>query len=100
MKAHLQKKVYTQTLLDTDGSPLRSLGLPSDDGTPYVDLNKATYIMGLIGLNEVVQYLTGKELHESKDAYETGLQIIDRMYQKVNSLRAEFKLKLVLKARP
>jgi ribonucleoside-triphosphate reductase len=100
MKAHLQKKVYTQVLLDTDGSPLRSLGLPSDDGTPYVDLNKATYIMGLIGLNEVVQYLTGKELHESKDAYETGLQIIDRMYQKVNSLRAEFKLKITLEETP
>jgi ribonucleoside-triphosphate reductase len=100
MKAHLQKKVYTQTLLDTDGSPLRSLGLPSDDGTPYVDLNKATYIMGLIGLNEVVQYLTGKELHEGKDAYETGMQIIDHMYQKVASLKAQYGLKLTLEETP
>ncbi len=100
MQAHLQKKAYTQTLLDTDGSPLRSLGLPSDDGTPYVDLNKATYIMGLIGLNEVVQYLTGKELHEGKDAYETGLQVIDHMYQKINELRAKWNLKVTLEETP
>ncbi|OGR96459.1 MAG: hypothetical protein A2016_10820 [Elusimicrobia bacterium GWF2_62_30] len=100
MKAHQQKKVYTQTLLDTDGSPLRSLGLPSDDGTPYVNLNKATYIMGLIGLNEVVQYLTGKELHEGKDAYETGLLIIDHMYQKINQLKLETGLKVTLEETP
>ncbi|OGR62257.1 MAG: hypothetical protein A2X31_11915 [Elusimicrobia bacterium GWB2_63_22] len=100
MKAHLEKRVYTQTLLDTDGSPLRSLGLPSDDGTPYVDLKKATYIMGLIGLNEVVQYLTGKELHEGQDAYETGMQVIDHMYQKVASLKAEHGLKITLEETP
>jgi ribonucleoside-triphosphate reductase len=100
MKAHLQKKAYTQTLLDTDGSPLRSLGIPSDDGTPYVNLEKATYIMGLIGLNEVVQYLTGKELHESRDAYETGLQIIDFMYTKINDLRAKTGLKVTLEETP
>jgi len=100
VKAHLQKKAYTQVLLDTDGSPLRSLGLPSDDGTPYVDLNKATYIMGLIGLNEVVQYLTGKELHESRDAYETGLQVIDHMHQTINALRVKHGLKITLEETP
>ncbi|MDQ7772645.1 MAG: anaerobic ribonucleoside-triphosphate reductase [Elusimicrobiales bacterium] len=100
MRAHLEKRVYTQMLLDTDGSPLRSLGLPSDDGTPYVDLKKATYIMGLIGLNEVVQYLTGKELHESKDAYETGLQVIDFMYNKIGELRAKHGLKITLEETP
>ncbi|OGR67824.1 MAG: hypothetical protein A2081_04240 [Elusimicrobia bacterium GWC2_61_19] len=100
VKAHLQKKAYTQTLLDTDGSPLRSLGIPSDDGTPYVNLEKATYIMGLIGLNEVVQYLTGKELHESKDAYETGLQVIDHMHQTINAMRALYGLKITLEETP
>ncbi|MDP2865987.1 MAG: anaerobic ribonucleoside-triphosphate reductase [Elusimicrobiota bacterium] len=98
--AHLQKKAYTQTLLDTDGSPLRSLGIPSDDGTPYVDLKKATYIMGIIGLNEVVQYLTGKELHESRDAYETGLQVIDHMHQYINALRVKHGLKITMEETP
>ena len=100
VKAHLQKRTYTQSLLDTDGSPLRSLGIPSDDGTPYVDLAKATYIMGLIGLNEAVQHLTGEELHQSRPAYETGLKIIDHMYQTINRLKAQHGLKFTLEETP
>jgi ribonucleoside-triphosphate reductase len=100
VKAHLQKKTYTQTLLDTDSSPLRSLGIPSDDGTPYVDLSKATYIFGLIGLNEVVQYLTGKELHETREAYELGLKIVDHLHQSINKLKADYGLKFTLEETP
>jgi len=100
MKAHMQKRAYIQKLLDTPGSPLRALGVPSDDGDPYVDLKKATYIIGLIGLNEAVQYLTGKELHESKGAFETGLLIVDKMYQKVDALRKEYNLKITLEETP
>ncbi len=100
VKAHLQKQAYTQTLLDTDGSPLRSLGIPSDDGAPYVDLKKATYIFGLIGLNEVVQYLTGQELHESRAAYEMGLTIIDHLHQNINALKVKHGLKFTLEETP
>jgi ribonucleoside-triphosphate reductase len=100
VKAHMQKKAYIQKLLDTDGSPLRSLGIPSDDGTPYVNLDKSTYIIGLIGLNEAVQYLTGKELHESREAYETGLKIVDFMYQKIQDLRREYGFKFTIEETP
>lgn len=100
MKAHLQKKAYIQKLLDTDGSPLRSLGIPSDDKEPYVNLQKSTYIIGIIGLNEMVQYLTGKELHETKEAYELGLKSVDYMYQKIQQLRAKHNLKITLEETP
>ena len=100
LKAHLEKKAYIQKLLNTDGSPLRSLGLPSDDGTPYVNLDKSTYIIGLIGLNEAVQYLTGNELHESRRSYETGLRIVDFMYQKIQELRKEYGLKFTIEETP
>jgi ribonucleoside-triphosphate reductase len=100
VKAHLQKRDYIQRLLDTDGSPLRSLGMPSDDGKPYVDLKSSTYIIGLIGLNEAVQYLTGKELHESREAYETGLKIIDRMNQNIQKFKQGYGLKFTLEESP
>ena len=45
LKAHKQKAVFIQKLLDTDGTPMRNLGLPSDDGLPYIDLKKSTYII-------------------------------------------------------
>ncbi|MBU2522903.1 MAG: hypothetical protein KKE23_01275 [Nanoarchaeota archaeon] len=101
VKAHLQKKEYIEGLLKKDGSALRSMGLPSDDGNPYIDMQKATYIIGLIGLNEAVQYLTGKELHESKEAYyETGLKIIDHMNQNVQEYKQKYGLKFTLEESP
>ena len=35
---------------------------------------RRTYIIGLVGLNECVQYLTGEELHESDEALQDGPQ--------------------------
>jgi len=87
-------------LLDTEGSPLYTLGQPSDDGTPYLDLEKATYIIGLIGLNEAVQVLTGKELHESKESYELGLKIVSHMYTRINEFKKRSGLKFALEETP
>jgi hypothetical protein len=56
--------------------------------------------MGLIGLNEAVQFLTGKELHEDKEAYETGLKIADHMYQSANMLKVQHGLKFTLEETP
>ena len=100
LKAHFNKKEYMQKLLDTDGSPMRNLGVLSDDGTPYVDLSKATYIVGNIGLNEAVQVLTGKELHESEEAYEVGLKIIAFMYQTIHKFKAKTGLKFTIEETP
>lgn len=100
VKAHLQKKDYIQVLLDTDGTPLRSLGKECDDGEKYVDLNKSTYIIGLIGLNETVEYITGQQLHESKEAYETGLKVIDRMFQNIQRFKKDYGLKFTLEESP
>ncbi len=99
-KAHMEKKEYIQRLLETEGSPLYNLGQPSDDGTPYLDLEKATYIIGLIGLNEAVLVLTGKELHESKESYELGLKIISHMYGKIHEFKKRSGLKFALEETP
>jgi glutaredoxin len=100
LKAHLQKAKFMQRLLDTDGSPMRSLGKISDDGAPYMDLKKATYIVGVIGLNEAVQALSGKELHESEDAFRLGLEIISHMYNKIREFKARTGLKFTIEETP
>ncbi|MFA7708132.1 MAG: anaerobic ribonucleoside-triphosphate reductase, partial [Candidatus Pacearchaeota archaeon] len=100
LKAHFEKKDFMQKLLDTDGSPMRNLGMLSDDGTPYIDLKKSTYIIGNIGLNEAVQALTGNELHESEEAYETGLKIIAFMYQKIHQFKKKTGLKFTIEETP
>ena len=44
-------------------------------GTELVEFDSQVYIIGLLGLNEVVQYLTGYQLHESEQAIKTALKI-------------------------
>lgn len=100
VKAHKQKAKFIQELLDSDGSPMRNLGKIGDDGQPYIDLKKATYIIGVIGLNEAVQFLTGKQLHESEDSYRLGLQFIAHMYKKIYELKAREGLKITIEETP
>lgn len=100
LDAHKQKAAFIQRLLDTDGSPLRSLGKPSDDGMPYIDLKKATYIIGNIALDEAVKFLTGQQLHESENAYVTGLEIIGHMYRRIQEFRERTGLKFTIEETP
>jgi ribonucleoside-triphosphate reductase len=100
IKAHKQKASFIQQLLDSDGSPMRNLGRNSDDGFPYIDLKKATYIIGVIGLNEAVQILSGKQLHESEESYRIGLQVIAHMYKKISEYRIREGIKLTIEETP
>jgi len=42
----------------------------------FCDLGKLTYVIGIVGLNEFVQALTGMQLHESEDAVVMGERLI------------------------
>lgn len=100
MKAHFEKRKFIQELMSSPGLPLWQIGKPAFDGRPYVDLDKATYLIGMLGLNECVKVITGKELHESKESYKIGLEIIAAMYLKVKKLTKETGLKVNLEETP
>jgi ribonucleoside-triphosphate reductase len=100
MEAHLQKKRFIGELMKEKGLPLWELGKIAQDGRPYVDLDKVTYIIGIIGLNECVQYLTGKELHEDEDVFRLGLKIISFMYLKAKEYEKKYGLKVSLEESP
>ena len=99
MKAHLQKKKFLESLMKP-GLPLWQVGKPSSDGKPYINLDKSTYIIGMLGLNECVKKITGKELHESEEAYKIGLKIITAMFLKTKKLTKENNLKVSLEESP
>ena len=101
MKAHIQKKNFISKLGEHKGSPLYALlSEKYFDDEPYVDLEKATYIFGIAGLNEAVQYMTGQELHESDDAHEYGLDVITFMYTRLGHYNEKHGLKVVLEESP
>lgn len=46
------------------------------DGNQLLDMRKQSLSIGFTGLNEMVQYHTGQELHESDNAYNFGKKVL------------------------
>lgn len=100
VKAHLQKKKFLKMMMENSDGPLWQIGKIAQDGRPYVNLDEGTYLIGLIGLNEAVQHITGKQLHESEDIFKLGLKIVSFMSLKCREYSKKFGLKLSLEESP
>jgi len=100
IKAHQEKKAFLKMMMENPNGPLWQLGKKSLDGTPYVDLDNGTYLIGLIGLNEAIQYLTGKQLHEDERVYKLGLKTISYINLKCRDYSKITQLKLSLEESP
>jgi len=100
VEAHLQKKKKIAEMMSGPGHPLWQVGKSSCDGKPYIDLDKCTYILGLIGINDAVNFLIGQELHESREAMKLGLRIVAHMYVKTKKLTRKHNLKFTLEETP
>jgi len=100
VRAHLQKKKFLEMMMENPSGPLWQIGKIAQDGRPYVNLDEGTYLIGLIGLNEAVQYITGKQLHENEDIFKLGLKIVSFMSLKCKEYSKKFNLKLSLEESP
>lgn len=100
VQAHLEKKRFIQSLMVAENLPLWQIGKPAADGRPYVDLEKSTYIIGLIGLNECLQHMAGRELHEGEDVLRLGLRIVSFMYFKAKEYTKQHGIKFSLEESP
>lgn len=98
--AHFQKKAKIAEMLSGPGRPLWQIGKKACDGRPYVELEKATYILGLIGVNDAVKFLIGKELHEDDEAFKMGIKIVSHMYIRAKEYTAKHGLKFTLEESP
>jgi ribonucleoside-triphosphate reductase len=99
-KAHIQKKNFIQSLLNLGQSgPLALLNMEKDD-MPYLRMKRASYLIGLLGLNELVQAHTGQELHESDEAFKLGLKVIAHLNIKTKQLSKKYGMKFVLEQTP
>ncbi len=101
VKAHLQKQSKIKQF-QQPGGPQFALARPSSDGLPYVQLENSTYIIGEVGVNEAVQFLTGKQLHElnPQETRDYALRIIAHMNVRAKQLSEEYKLKFSIEESP
>jgi ribonucleoside-triphosphate reductase (formate) len=99
-RAHVQKKDFLEKLLSyADRGPLALLAL-NIDGHPFFRMERAYYIIGLVGLNELAGIFQGGELHQSQEAMAFGLKTVAFMQQEAGRLSAELGMKFVLEQSP
>lgn len=99
-KAHVQKREFIQTLFDLGAEGPLGLLTQAVDGSPYLNMNRLTYLAGLIGLNELVQVHTGEQLHESNEALRFGLKVISAMNLRCRELGERYGINMVLEESP
>ncbi len=100
VQAHLEKQKKIAVMMSEPGRPLYQIGHRACDGRPYVELDKCTYILGLIGVNDAVKFLIGQELHESEEAMNLALKITSHMFLKAKKLTKKHGIKLTLEESP
>lgn len=98
-RAHIIRQDYVWKLANLENSPL-SFYVKGMDGEPYIRLKNISYLIGIVGLNECVYNLIGKQMHESDEAYSLGLQIISYMYHETKKLSAKYGINMKLEETP
>ncbi len=100
VKAHIQKKDFLEKLLSyADQGPLAVLAM-NNDGFPYLRMNRAFYIVGIVGLNELVQIHLGKQLHEAPEALDFGLNVVKYLQNEIKHWSIDAAMKFVLEQSP
>ncbi|MCX5750525.1 MAG: anaerobic ribonucleoside-triphosphate reductase [Candidatus Saganbacteria bacterium] len=98
--AHVQKKNFIEALLAKGTSGPLSMLAMKRDGQPYLRMFRVSYLMGILGLNELVQAHIGKEMHESDAALKLGLKVNSFMKIKCDELSRKHGIHFVLEQTP
>ncbi|MEO0077014.1 MAG: anaerobic ribonucleoside-triphosphate reductase [candidate division WOR-3 bacterium] len=100
VRAHIEKKKYLEKLLSLKSQGPLALLTMDRDGESYLRMHRATFLIGLLGLNEMVEHHLGKELHEDEEAFKFGLRTIAFINQETKRLSREYGLRFVLEQTP
>ncbi len=99
-QAHKEKRAFIETLLGEGTEGPLALLANARDGEPYLRLRRVTHLIGMLGLNEMIQFHKGAELHESAEAMKFALKVISFMKLKCEELSEKFDLHFVLEQTP
>jgi anaerobic ribonucleoside-triphosphate reductase len=100
IKTQIQKKDFLEKLLSYDDhGPLAVLAM-NHDGFPYLRMNRAFYIIGLVGLNEMVQIHSCRQMHETKEALALGMKVVEFLQNEIWQWGLESSMKFVLEQSP
>lgn len=99
-RAHIQKRNFISEILAAGmRGPLSMLAMQRD-GQPYLRMWRVSYLVGILGLNELVEAHTGKELHEGEEALKLGLKVVSFMKLKCDELSKRYNMHFLLEQTP
>lgn len=93
--AHLQKQAFLERLFAMGDAGPHGLLLRTWDGQPFCDLRDAEWAIEITGLNEAVQHLTGKELHEDEEAAAMADHILEHIAASVRQRAGQEGMRFV-----
>jgi ribonucleoside-triphosphate reductase len=100
VRAHKEKRAFIERLLSWgEEGPLSLLSM-NRDGMAYLRMNRASHLVGMVGLNEMVQIHAGEEMHESKKGLKFGLKVIAHMKLLADRMKRQENMRLVLEQTP
>jgi ribonucleoside-triphosphate reductase len=70
------------------------------DGMPYLRMNRSVYLMGIIGLNELVWAHMGRQLHEAEIPREFGRGVVRYMKEVADTLTKAHGIRFILQQSP
>jgi anaerobic ribonucleoside-triphosphate reductase len=98
-KAHCEKRDFMEKLLSYgESGPLAMLTM-KNDGSPYLRMKNAVYLVGVTGLNELVEIHQGRELHQP-EALSWGYKIISSMVAEAERLGRLHGMQFLLEQTP
>jgi len=71
----------------------------NEKGDKYLEVDRQSYTIGLVGMNECVKFMTGYELHEDA-GWKFGLKVMSTMKSIVGEFRKETNLNFALARTP
>ncbi len=71
-----------------------------EKGAMAVDLDRLVYTIGVVGINEMVQFHTGKQMHESREAWRFAVRAMTEMQLYVKKLSEEHGMTIALARTP
>jgi anaerobic ribonucleoside-triphosphate reductase len=94
--AHVQKSALVARLMTwKDMGPL-SLLSRDFDGQTYLDVRALRYCISVTGLNEFVQHVTGRQMHESFEAIDLAQRVASHLRACCDAFSDEYGLQLEL----
>lgn len=71
-----------------------------EKGAVAVDLDSLVFTIGVVGINEMVQYHTGSQMHESKDAFRVAVRAMTEMEMYARELSEKHGIEIALARTP